>query len=174
VQAPIINKVEQSSIISFNLEELLPTNPIKIFDIKQYLFMELLLKEKDFRASLLAINFEEYNNCNVAVCCTADAIVPVWAYMLVASYLQPFANDVLFTTIENIEEQILLKNIDVLDIQEFVDKRVVIKGCGEKKIAPSAYLAITKKLRPIAKSIMYGEPCSTVPIYKKSAIKTVG
>ncbi len=167
----IVNKVAESGIITINLEEYLGKNNIKIFDLKDHLFMGLILKEKEFRAALMQINWEDYKNMYTGVTCTADAIIPLWAYMLVASYVEPFAKKVCIGNEVQVKEQILLHHIDSLDITNFTDKRIVIKGCGENSVPASAYLAITAKLRPIAKSIMYGEPCSTVPIFKQSIKK---
>lgn len=163
----IVNKVAESSIITLNLEDFYPKGEVVVFDLKDYLFMGLILKEKDFRAALQQINWQEYQNKYVAVTCSADAIVPVWAYMLVAVYLQPFAKEVVYGDAQTLIAQVLLKNIASLNAENYIDKRVVIKGCGEIQIPPDAYVAISFKLRPFAKSIMYGEPCSTVPLYKK-------
>lgn len=162
-----INKVAESGILTIDLEDFLPKEPIENFDLKEYLFMGLILKEKDFRAALLQINWSNYSNKIVGIFCSTDAIIPVWAYMLVASYLQPFAINVANCNKDQLKEQLLLQKIETLPIQEYTDKRVVIKGCGEVAIPASAYTAITFKLRPVVKSIMYGEPCSTVPVYKK-------
>lgn len=167
MQEPIVNKVAESGIITLNLEEYYPKGDIVLFDLKEHLFMGLILKEKDFRTALLSTNWQQYQGKNVAVTCTADAIIPVWAYMLIASYLQPVAKEVIFGNIDDLIASVLQKNIDAIDGASFIDKRVVVKGCGDIKIPDSAYLTITSKLRPFAKSIMYGEPCSTVPIYKK-------
>lgn len=163
----IINKVAESGLISFDLETYYPKNTRKIFDLKEHLFMGLILKEKDFRAALLTIDWNEYKDADVAITCSADAIIPMWAYMLVASYLEPVAVTVVFGTEQDLINTVLLKNIEAVDVSEFADKRIVVKGCGDLSIPEAAYVAITKKLRPVAKSIMYGEPCSTVPIYKK-------
>ena len=163
----IINKVSESSIVSLDLEEFYPKEEIALFDMKDYLFMGLILKEKDFRESLKNLDLTIYTDKIVAVTCSADAVIPMWAYMLVASYLQPVSKEVYFGTIEEIKTALLLKNIEKIAIKEYVDKRVVIKGCGEVPIGEAAYLQATKLLRPVAKSIMYGEPCSTVPIFKK-------
>lgn len=165
----IINKVAESGIISLDLETYLPKTEIKVFDIKQYLFMELILKEKDFRISLQGLDWSEYRDQYVAVTCTADAIIPVWAYMLIATYLQPIAKEVHFGTAESFFQQLFIRTINEIDPEEFSDKRIVVKGCGDAEVGPFAYMEITKKLRPVAKSIMYGEPCSTVPVYKKKA-----
>lgn len=168
--AEILNKVSESGIISLDLETYFPTEEVMLFDLKDFLFMGLILKEKDYRAALLQIDFSVYQNKYVGIVCSADAIIPMWAYMLAASYLQPFAKKVMMGTEEKIVEQILLEQINEIDATQFADKRVVVKGCGEKKIPESAYVAITNKLRLVAKSIMYGEPCSTVPIYKNKSV----
>lgn len=163
----LINKVSESSLITLNLEEYFPTEDIAVFDMKDHLFMGLILKEKDFREALKNLDLVNYQNKLVAVTCSADAVIPVWAYMLVASYLQPVAKEVIFGTGEELQKQLLLKKIGQMDIGFFADKRIVIKGCGELPIGEAAYLEATKLLRPVAKSIMYGEPCSTVPIFKR-------
>lgn len=163
----IINKVSDSALFTLNLEDLYPTDDIAIFDLKDYLFMGLILKEKDFREALKNLNTSIYDNKLVAVTCSADAIIPIWAYMLVASYLQPTVRELVFGTIEETKNNQLIKNIKALPVADFIDKRVVIKGCGELPIGEAAYMEATKLLRPVVKSIMYGEPCSTVPIYKK-------
>ncbi len=162
-----INKVAESGIISLDLEEYFPKGEILVFDLKEYLFMELILKEKDFRAALQTTDWEKYTGKLVAVTCTADAIIPVWAYMLVASQLQPFAEAVVFGDRQKLISSLLLKKLQTVDGEAYTDKRVVVKGCGEVDIPEEAYVEITNILRPFAKSIMYGEPCSTVPIYKK-------
>lgn len=162
-----VNKVSESGIVSLNLEEFYPTEEIALFDMKDYLFMGLILKEKDFRENLKSLDLSVYTNKVVAVTCSADAVIPVWAYMLAASYLQPVASEVVFGTEAEIKNMLLLKNIAQLPVNDFADKRVVIKGCGELPVGEAAYLLATKLLRPVAKSIMYGEPCSTVPIFKK-------
>ena len=163
----IVNKVAESLLTTIDLEEYYPKGDIAVFDLKDYLFMGLILKEKDFRASLQTLDWEQYRDKHVAVTCTADAIVPIWAYMLVASNLQPVAKEVVFGSEETLINTLISKNLLKLNAEDFTDKRVVVKGCGEIKIPESAYVEITHKLRPYVKSIMYGEPCSTVPIYKK-------
>lgn len=163
----IVNKVAESGIISFDLETYYPKEAIKIFDLKDFLFMGLILKEKDYRAALQTQDWTDFENKNVAITCTADAIIPMWAYMLAASYLQPIAKAIVFGDEKKLIETILIKNLATINIEEYTDKRVVVKGCGELSIPETAYVEITNMLRPVAKSIMYGEPCSTVPIYKK-------
>ena len=162
----IINKVSQSALLTLDLEAFYPTNPIRIFDLKPFLFMELILKEKDFRAALLSTDWSQYEGETVGIFCSADAVIPVWAYMLVTSYLQPFAKDIMMGDQDAVLRQLITTRIQQLNPIDYKDQRVVVKGCGDKKIGDFAYLEITKLLRPVTKSIMYGEPCSTVPIYK--------
>jgi len=163
----IVNKVAESGLITLDLEQFLPGQQVVLFDLKEYLFMGLILKEKDFRAAMQEHDWSQYKDKYVAVACTADAIIPVWAYMLVAAFLQPYAKDVVYGTEEELKDRVLMANLQRLDVTPYIDKRIVIKGCGEVSISGRAYLEVTKKLRPVAKSIMYGEPCSTVPIFKK-------
>lgn len=163
----IVNKVSESGLITLNLEDHLPNEQVAVFDLKPYLFMEQILKEKDFRAHLQQLDWSAYQDKVVAVTCSVDAVIPVWAYMLVATYLQPTAKDIILGTEEEARKQLFLRNIRAFDVNTFADQRVVIKGCGDHPIGEYAYMEITKLLRPIAKSIMYGEPCSTVPVYKK-------
>ena len=163
----IINKVAQSALETIDLENFYPSSDLVTFDLKDYLFMELILKEKDYRDTLKNLDWTQYENKIVAITCSADAIIPLWAYMLAVSYLQPFAQEVFFGKQEQVLEDLLLKNISQINPKDFRDKRVVVKGCGDKQIPESAFVEITKKLRPVVKNIMYGEPCSTVPIYKR-------
>ncbi len=162
-----VNKVAESMLTTIDLEEFYPKEPTAIFDMKDHLFMGLILKEKEFREALKNIDFTIYQNKNVAITCTADAIVPMWAYMLATSYIQPFAKEIIFGNENFLHQTLFLKKLAAINIDDYIDKRVVIKGCGELPITELAYVEITKLLRPVVKSIMYGEPCSTVPIYKK-------
>jgi hypothetical protein len=163
----IINKVAESGLQTLDLEDFYPKGEIAVFDMKDHLFMGLILKEKDFRAALQTLDLQPYQDKYVALTCTADAIIPMWAYMLAATYLQPVAKEVVFGDEKNLVNTIMIKKLADLKGEEYTDKRVVVKGCGEISIPEAAYVEITNKLRPYAKSIMYGEPCSTVPIYKK-------
>jgi hypothetical protein len=163
----LVNKVAASGIITLDLEKYLPAGEVVTFDLKDHLFMGLILKEKDFREALKNADWEAYQNKYVTVTCSADAIIPLWAYMLVTTYLQPYAKDVYVGSVAEMQKHLFLQNIAAINMDEFRDQRVVVKGCGDKAIEPYAYSEITKRLRPVAKSIMYGEPCSTVPIYKK-------
>ena len=164
-----VNKVADSGIITLNLEDYYPKDDVAVFDMKDHLFMGLILKEKDFREALKTLDTTIYANKIVALTCSADAVIPMWAYMLVASLLQPIATEIIFGTEAYAKENTLLRNIETINTDAYNDARVVIKGCGELPIGEVAYIAITKKLRPVAKSIMYGEPCSTVPVFKKKA-----
>lgn len=163
----LTNRVTESALVTINLEDYYPKENVAVFDLKDYLFMGLILKEKDFREALKNLDLTPFTGKVVAVTCSADAVIPMWAYMLVASILQPVAQEVVFGTEEETKKEMLLNNIKALPINEFADKRVVIKGCGDLPVGEAAYLQATKLLRPVAKSIMYGEPCSTVPIFKR-------
>ena len=163
----IVNKVSESGLITLDLEQYYPREEVVLYDLKDYLFMGLILKEKDFREALKNLDWEVYKNKYVGVTCSADAIIPPWAYMLAASYLQPIAKDVIMGDEKEVHKTIFLKNIQRIDANEFTGQRVVVKGCGDTPIGEFAYMEITKLLRPVVKTIMYGEPCSTVPIYKK-------
>lgn len=164
---PFINKVAESGLISLDLAQFIPNNEIVVFDIKPYLFMELILKEKDFRASLASIDWTQFENKIVGIFCSTDAIIPMWANMLIVANLSPYVKAVYFGDENKTRELVLLEEIQKLNATSYLDQRVVVKGCGDTPIGESAFIAITQKLRPVVKSIMYGEPCSTVPVYKK-------
>lgn len=166
----IINKVAESALMELNLEHYYPKGEVVLFDLKDYLFMGLILKEKDFREALKNHDFSFYHEKYVAVVCTADAVIPMWAYMLLASYIQPYAKDLVFGDENFLHQVMFLKNIATINVEAYADKRVVVKGCGDLPVGELAYLEVTKLLRPVAKSIMYGEPCSTVPIFKKANV----
>ena len=163
----IINKVAESALTTIDLEDYYPKGETAVFDLKDHLFMGLILKERDFRAALQSFDWEKFKDKLVAVTCSVDAIIPIWAYMLVASYLQPVAKEVVFSEEKDLLHKLLLRNVLQIKGEEHKDKRVVVKGCGDVPITEAAYLEITNKLRPYVKSIMYGEPCSTVPIFKR-------
>jgi len=163
----ILNKVDSSGLITIDLEDFLPKEEIVLFDIKPYLFMEQILREKDFREALKKTAWPGYKNKTVAVFCSVEAIIPAWAYMLIATYLQPFAGDIIMGDEKEAAKQMMLKRINEINPGDFQEKRVIIKGCGDFFIDPAAYMQITKKILPAAKSIMYGEACSNVPVYKK-------
>ena len=163
----IVNKVANSGLITIDLETYLPAKDLVTFDLKDHLFMGLILKEKDFREALKNLDWSIYQNKYVAITCSADAIIPAWAYMLVVSYLTGVAKDSYVGAADEMQKHLFLKKIDAIDVNEFTGQRIVVKGCGDVTIESFAYAAITKVLLPVVKSIMYGEPCSTVPVYKK-------
>lgn len=167
VDKPLVNKVAASGLITLNLEDFFPPEELVTFDLKGYLFMELILKEKDFRAALAEHDWQQYEGKNLAVYCSTDAIIPVWAYMLVAAYAAPFAKNIFQGTADEFYKMAFQEALTKVDEKKYEDQRIVVKGCSDKPVPPSAYVELTRKLQPYAKSIMYGEPCSTVPIFKK-------
>lgn len=162
----IINRVSKSKLITFDLEEIYPEGKRVLFDVKDWLFQELILKETEFRESVKNHDWSQYKKSFVAVNCSVDAIIPSWALMLVASELMPFANKVVIGDLELLETAVYQELISFLDFKEFANLPVIIKGCANKPIPNSAYAFLIEKLQPIAKSIMFGEACSTVPLYK--------
>jgi hypothetical protein len=168
----IINKVASSGIISIDLEEFYQKGERKVIDIKDQLFQGLILREKDFREYIKTNNWEEYKNCFVAITCTADAIVPTWAYMLISLALQPFAKKISFGNLETLETILYEEQFSKINFENYKDARIVIKGCGSLPVPINAYTSLSARLKPYAKSIMYGEPCSTVPLFK--ALKKEG
>jgi len=167
---PLVNRVANSGLITLNLEDYFPKQEIASFDLKGFLFMEMILKEKDFRAALKEHDWTQYDGKILTVFCSADAIIPVWAYMLVATYAEPFAIDIFQGTKEEYLKAVYRSVLQDMDFSQYEAKRIVIKGCSNKPVPPAAYLALTTKLRPFAQSIMYGEPCSTVPIFKRPRV----
>ncbi len=163
----IINKVAQSTLVTLDLEKFYPEGETVVFDVKDHLFMELILKEKDYRERLKNTDWSIYKDKNVCITCSVDAVIPVWAYMLAVSYLQPVARDVVLGNEAFLQEVLFLKNLWKINAGEYEGKRIVVKGCGDRKIPDTVYAEITRILRPVARSIMYGEPCSTVPVYKQ-------
>ena len=167
IQENIVNKVAESGLVSLDLADLYPSGERFLYDIKDNLFHELMLREKDFREFVKDHDWTTYTGKHIAIICSADAIVPTWAYMLLATKLSPFASSVVFGDLETLETVLFNQQLNALDVEKYRDQRIVIKGCGDIQIPISAYVQITGKLIGIAKSIMYGEPCSTVPIYKR-------
>jgi hypothetical protein len=167
MEETIVNRVAASGLVTIDLEEYYPKGETAIFDLKDYLFRGLILKEKDFRTALQEMDWEQYRNKNVAITCSADAIIPRWAFMLAATYLQPVAKEIVFGDEKTLQQTLLLKNMSAIKAEDYLDKRVIVKGCGDVDIPEAAYVEITNKLRPFVKSIMYGEACSNVPIFKK-------
>jgi hypothetical protein len=163
----IKNKVAESGLLEINLEDFYPKGERVLFDIKDHLFQGLILKEKDFREFVKKEDWSKYTNKFVAITCSADAIVPTWAYMLLSTSIQPFAKNVVFGDLKTLETVLFTQALSKVNPEDFRDKRAVIKGCGNLPVPESAYVELTRILTPVAKSIMYGEPCSTVPVMKK-------
>lgn len=162
----IVNKVASSGLMTIDLEEFYPKGERVLVDIKPWLFQELLLKEKDFREYIKQEDWSKYQDKLVAVTCSSDAIVPTWAYMLVALQLQPYASRVVFGNLDTLETVLFEESLKSIRFEDYQDKRVVIKGCSKLPVPVNAYVHLTSGLKPYVKSMMYGEPCSTVPLYK--------
>lgn len=165
--AEIINRVAESGIITIDLETLFPSGKRVELDLKELLFQGLVLRESEFRQFIKDNNWESFRDCFVNVTCSADAIIPNWAYMLIASKLSPIAKKVVFGSKNELESNLLLEVIDGLNLDEYSDERVIIKGCSDKAISEEAYLNLTLRLTPVVRSLMFGEPCSAVPVFKK-------
>ena len=163
----IINKVALSGIITIDLEEFYPQGERVVFDIKDLLFQGLILREKDFREFVKNEDWSKYTDKYLALICSADAVVPTWAYMLLVIQLEPYTKKVVFGNLETLETVLYHEILNNLNVNEYKDARVVIKGCGHLPVPKAAYVEITRLLRPVAKSIMYGEACSMVPLYKQ-------
>lgn len=170
MEVEIVNKVANSGLISFDLEEYFHQGERVVYDIKDNLFMGLILKEKDFREFLKAKDWSEYTGKNVAIICSEDAIVPIWAYMLLAIQLEPFANMVVFGSLEDLEKKLYEQALNALDLEQFAGQRIVVKGCSNAQIPTYVYVELTRRLKPFVKSLMFGEPCSTVPLFKSKVV----
>jgi hypothetical protein len=167
IQENIVNRVAQSGLISLDPAELYPAGERIVYDIKENLFHGLMLREKDFREFIKQHDWSQYQGKHVAITCSSDAIVPTWAYMLLGNKMAPFASTIVFGNLELLETVLFDRAVNKMDVEKYRDERIVIKGCGDTPVPVSAYVDLTAKLTGVAKSIMYGEPCSTVPIYKR-------
>ena len=163
----VINKVAESGLVEINLEDFYLKGERVLIDVKENLFQSLILREKDFRDFVKKEDWSKYKNKFVAITCSADAIVPTWTYMLLSTSLQPFAKYVVFGDLKALETVLFLQALSKINPEEFRDKKTVIKGCGNLPVPESAYVELTRILTPVAASIMYGEPCSTVPVFKR-------
>jgi len=163
----LVNRVAQSSLITIKLEDFYPKHRVEVFDVKDYLFHGLILKEMDYREALKNHDWSKYQDCYLTIHCSTDAIIPTWAYMLVASYASGIARDLYFGDPDAFLITYFREQIRALPMESYIGAKVVIKGCSDLQIPASAYLELTHKLKPHASSIMFGEPCSTVPVYKK-------
>jgi len=163
----IINRVANSKLELINLEDYYPHGKRVVLDIKDWLYEELVLREKEFRQQAKLFDWEQYNDCYVALTCSSNAVVPAWAYMLLSTYLAPFANKTILGSLDVLETSIYQDIIKALDVSPYKDKSVIIKGCTNKPIPDNAFIQLTTKLKPLVKSLMYGEACSAVPLYKR-------
>lgn len=162
----IVNRVAKSSLITIDLEDFYPTGTRTLLDIKDWLYEGLILKEKEFRNTLLNFDWQQFKDHHVALHCSSEAIIPAWAFMLIQTHLHGIAKTVIVGSLETLETVLYTSIIDSLDLSYCKDKPVIVKGCSNKPVPQNAYLLIIEKLQQVAKSIMYGEACSSVPLYK--------
>lgn len=163
---PISNKVASSGIVTLDLEELYPRGERVVFDLKPLLWQEVALREDDLRAFCKTHDWSQYNGKFVSVQCPVDAIIPTWAFMLVATYLQPHAAFITQGDVGQLERSVFTRFVQQLSVEPYRNARVVVKGCGRLPVPLNAYVELSAKLMPVVKSLMFGEPCSTVPLYK--------
>lgn len=166
-EQPIVNRVAKSKIQTFDLEKIYPDGERVALDISQWLYKGFVVKEKEFRESLKKHNWEQYQGQFIAIYCSNDAIVPEWAYMLITTYLNDYAQKIVYGSLHELEIQLFNDVLRQIDPEEYSDKPVIIKGCSEKSIPQNAYIQLVQKLQPVVKSMMFGEACSSVPLYKK-------
>jgi hypothetical protein len=167
IQEDFVNKVAQSGLVTLDPAAFYPAGERVVYDIKDNLFQGLILREKDFREFVKEHDWTQYEGKNVGITCSEDAIVPAWAYMLLANRMAPYAREVVFGDADVLETVLFEKEMAKIDVEQYRDQRIVIKGCGDTPVPVSAYVELAKKLTPVVKSLMFGEPCSTVPIYKR-------
>lgn len=167
MEGEIKNRVANSKLVTIDLEDYYPQGERLIFDISSWLYEGVILREKDFRASIKNYNWDQYQDCYVAIQCSSDAIIPAWAYTLVSVHLNPFVKKACVGSLNDLETILYTEIISELKLDDLKDKPVIIKGCSNKPVPENAYLLLAEKLLPFAKSIMYGEACSSVPLFKK-------
>jgi Protein of unknown function (DUF2480) len=163
----IINRVASSGLVTLDLEDYYHSGERVVYDLKDNLFMGMILKEKDFRAFLKENDWSQYAGKNVAITCTEDAIIPTWAYMLLTLQLQPYAHTVVFGTLDDLAEKLYFDAIATIDPETYRGAKVVVKGCSKVPVPTAAYVEITRVLAPVVQSLLFGEPCSTVPLFKR-------
>jgi len=163
----IVNRVANSKLITIDLEDLYLKGNRFVFDIKDWLYEGLILKEQDFREQVKAYDWSKHKNEFVALTCSTDAIIPGWAYMLITTAIAPFAKHVVIGNLELLETQLYIYEIEKLDLTEYIDKPIIIKGCSNKPVPENAYVTLVQKIQPVVKSILYGEACSSVPLFKR-------
>ena len=164
----IINRVANSKLVTLDLEDFYPKGKRVLFDIKDWLFEGFVLREKDFRKHVAEYDWSQYQDSYVALICSTDAIIPGWAYMLISIELEPYAKHIVIGDLETLETAIYQDIITNLDISTYKNSPIIIKGCSKKPVPQNAYIMLANKLKPVAKSIMYGEACSSVPLYKNT------
>lgn len=164
----IENRIEKSGIITLDLVDFIPKGPQYVIDLKGFMFEGLILREKEFRKQLKEKDWSEYQDSFVAITNSSDGVTPLWAYMLISSVLEPFASLVVRGNKSHLKGALLRCSIESMDVLKYQGKRVIIKGCGKETIPESAYITITQKLQPVVRSLMFGEACSTVPVFKKT------
>ena len=163
----IINRVANRKLIAINLEDYYPHGQRVVLDIKDWLYEEYVLREKEFRQQAKSFDWKQYRDCYVALTCSSNAIIPAWAYMLLSTYLAPFSKKTILGDLDILETSIYQDIIETLDLSSYKDKSIIIKGCANKPIPDNAFILLTTKLKPLVKSLMYGEACSAVPLYKR-------
>ena len=163
----IVNRIAESALITFDLEDLYQIGERKSIDLSQWLYEGLILKEKEYRAHLNAHEWSTYQDQFISLHCSTEAILPAWAFLLLTTYLQPFARKVVIGSIQDLEVQLFSEEIQLLDVTPFKDKPVIIKGCSDKTVPQDAYVKLITKLQPVVKSLFFGEACSSVPLYKR-------
>lgn len=163
----IVNRVAKSPLVTIDLEDYYPEGRRMVFDLKDFLYEELILKEKDFRESLKDHDWSQYQDAYVAMDCSTDAIIPSWAFLLVATYLQPYAKKIVKGNLVDLETSVYQEIIRNLDVSQLEGKKIIVKGCSRKPVPDAAYIQLIEKIQPEIQSLMYGEACSTVPLLKK-------
>lgn len=163
----IVNRVANSKLVTVNLEAFYPEGERVLFDLKDWLYEEFVLREKEFRNSVKEHNWSQYEGQYVALTCSTDAIIPAWAYMLITTELQPYAKRIVLGNLEELETSIYQEIISKLEVEQYHDLPLIIKGCSNKPVPKNAYIQLVQKLQPVAKSMMFGEACSSVPLYKR-------
>ena len=167
MEEEIINRVANSKLVTLNLEDYYPSGERKLLDIKEWLYEGIILREKEFRTALEEYDWSQYQDCYVALTCSSDAIVPGWAYMLITTKLQAIAKRIVQGSLEDLETALYYDVLNELDYSQYQDKPVIVKGCSKRPVPPNAYILLVQKLQNVAKSIMYGEACSSVPLFKR-------
>lgn len=163
----IVNRVANSPLVTIDLENFYPEGKRLLFDLKDFLYEGLILREKEFREQLKSHDWKQYQDAYVALDCSTDAIIPSWAFLLVATYLQPYAKRIVKGNLEDLETSLYQEIISQMDVTPYENKKIIVKGCSKKPVPDAAYIQLIEKIQPHVQSLMYGEACSTVPLLKK-------